>query len=63
MLLKLDPRRFVRVHRSTAVNIKSIVQLEVLSHGEFEATLRHGERLRVSRTYRSLLERRLGEGL
>lgn len=63
MLLKLDPRRFVRVHRSTAVNIESIVQLEVLSHGEFEATLRHGERLRVSRTYRSLLERRLGESL
>lgn len=63
MLLKLDPRRFVRVHRSAIVNIESIVQLEALSHGEFEATTKHGGRLRVSRTFRSLLERRLGESL
>lgn len=63
MLLKLDPRRFVRVHRSAVVNIESIVQLEALSHGEFEATTKHGGRLRVSRTFRSLLERRLGQSL
>jgi two-component system, LytTR family, response regulator len=63
LLLKLDPRRFVRVHRSAVVNIESIVQLEPLSHGEFEATMKDGGRLRVSRTYRSLLERRLGESL
>lgn len=63
MLLKLDPRRFVRVHRSAIVNIESIVQLEALSHGEFEAATKHGGRLRVSRTFRSLLERRLGESL
>jgi two-component system LytT family response regulator len=63
MLLKLDPRRFVRVHRSAVVNIESIVQLEPLSHGEFEATTKDGGRLRVSRTYRPLLERRLGESL
>jgi two-component system LytT family response regulator len=63
LLLKLDPRLFVRVHRSAIVNIESIVQLEPLSHGEFEATMRHGGHLRVSRTYRSLLERRLGESL
>jgi two-component system LytT family response regulator len=42
MLLKLDPRRFVRVHRSAVVNIESIVQLQPLSHGEFEATTKHG---------------------
>jgi two-component system, LytTR family, response regulator len=33
---KLDPRRFVRVHRSALVNIESILQLEPISHGEFE---------------------------
>lgn len=63
LLLKLDPRRFVRVHRSAVVNLESILQLEPLSHGEFEATTKRGGRLRVSRTYRSLLERRLGESL
>ncbi len=60
---KLDPRRFVRVHRSALVNIESIVQLEPISHGEFEAALKDGSRTRVSRTYRSLLEKRLGQAL
>jgi len=58
---RLDPRRFVRVHRSTVVNIESIVQLEAKSHGEFDVLLKHGTRSRVSRTYRPHLEKRLGQ--
>ena len=60
---RLDPRRFVRVHRSALVNIESILQLEPMSHGEFEAVLKNGSRTRVSRTYRALLEKRLGQPL
>ena len=60
---KLDPRRFVRVHRSAVVNIESIVQLEPISHGEFEAVIKNGSRTRVSRTYRTQLEKRLGQPL
>jgi len=60
---KLDPRRFVRVHRSALVNIESILQLEPISHGEFEAVLKNGARTRVSRTYRVQLEKRLGQPL
>ncbi len=60
---KLDPRRFVRVHRSALVNIESIIQLEPMSHGEFEAVIKNGSRARVSRTYRALLEKRLGQPL
>jgi two-component system LytT family response regulator len=60
---KLDPRRFVRVHRSALVNIESILQLEPISHGEFEAVIRNGSRTRVSRTYRAQLEQRLGQPL
>lgn len=60
---KLDPRRFVRVHRSAVVNIESILQLEPISHGEFEAVLKNGCRARVSRTYRAQLEQRLGQPL
>lgn len=59
----LDPKRFIRVHRSAIVNIESIVQLEPLSHGEFDVVLRNGSRTRVSRTYRALLEQRLGQPL
>jgi len=60
---RLDPKRFIRVHRSAIVNIESIVQLEPLSHGEFDVVLKNGARTRVSRTYRAQLEQRLGQPL
>ena len=59
----LDPQRFVRVHRSAIVNIDSIVRLESVSHGEFDAVLKNGARARVSRSYRDQLERVLGQPL
>ena len=59
----LDPGRFVRVHRSAIVNIDSILELEPISHGEFEMVLKDGHRSRVSRTYRAQLEKRLGQSL
>ena len=59
----LDPDRFIRVHRSAIVNIDSIVQLNAVSHGEFDATLRDGSVARISRTYRAQLEQRLGQPL
>lgn len=63
LAVRLDPMRFVRVHRSAIVNIESIVQLEPISHGEFEAILKDGSRSRVSRSYRAQLEKRLGQSL
>jgi len=60
---RLDPARFIRVHRSTIVNIESILQLEPISHGEFDVVLKGGARTRISRTYRSQLEERLGQSL
>jgi two-component system LytT family response regulator len=60
---RLDPRRFVRVHRSTIVNIDSVLHLEPASHGEFDLVLRGGQRVHVSRTFRPLLEARLGQSL
>jgi len=59
----LDPQRFIRVHRSSVVNIDSIFELQPISHGEFELVLKNGHRLRVSRTYREHLEKRLGQSL
>jgi len=63
LVARLDPRRFVRVHRSTVVNIDSIVHLEPATHGEFDLVLRGGHRVHVSRTFRPLLEARLGQPL
>ena len=59
----LDPMRFIRVHRSAIVNIDSIRELQPISHGEFEIVLKDGHRSRVSRTYRTQLEKRLGQSL
>jgi len=60
---RLDPMRFVRVHRSAIVNVDSILELQPISHGEFELVLRDGHRSRLSRTYRTQLEKRLGQSL
>ncbi|HEV3199670.1 MAG TPA: LytTR family DNA-binding domain-containing protein [Bryobacteraceae bacterium] len=60
---RLDPERFIRVHRSAIVNIESIVRLEPISHGEFAVVLKDGSRPRVSRSYRHHLEKRVGQSL
>jgi two-component system, LytTR family, response regulator len=60
---RLDPFRFVRIHRSCVVNIRAIVQLEPISHGELEVILRDGARLVLSRSYRADMEKRLGQSL
>ena len=59
----LDPRRFVRIHRSTVVRLDRIARLEPRSHGEFDAVLHDGTRRRLSRTYRDHVEARLGQRL
>ncbi len=47
---RLDPERFVRVHRSAIVNIERIVAMEPYFHGEFVLTLRDGTKVTSSRT-------------
>jgi two-component system, LytTR family, response regulator len=59
----LDPRQFIRVHRSALVNLERIERMEPLSHGEFELLLKGGGRARLSRTYRAAFEQRLGQSL
>jgi two-component system LytT family response regulator len=56
----LDPRRFVRIHRSTIVNMEKIERLTPHGHGEYIITLRNGARLTTSRTYASKLQSLLG---
>ena len=52
--------RFVRIHRSTIVNLDRIRGLELQSAGEYEVVLQSGVRLRLSRRYRKRLQDRLG---
>lgn len=55
----LDPRRFVRIHRSTIVNLDRITAVEPLFHGEYSVVLRDGTRLVCSRRYRQQLRERV----
>jgi two-component system, LytTR family, response regulator len=47
----LDPKCFLRVHRSHIVNIRRIKQLWSLTHGQYVIELLSGERLQSGRTY------------
>lgn len=60
---RLDPFRFVRIHRSSVVNLRSVAFLERRSHGEFEVVLQDGTRLMLSRSYRAEVESMLGQSL
>jgi two-component system LytT family response regulator len=54
---------FVRIHRSTLVNIYHVRELLPLSKGEFTVVLIDGTQLKLSRNYRFALERLLGRTL
>jgi two-component system LytT family response regulator len=52
---RLDPASFVRVHRSTLVNVEHLAEMHPLFHGDYELILRRGTRLTLSRRYRDRL--------
>jgi len=52
---KLDPNRFIRIHRSTIVRIDRIAELQPLFHGDYLVVLQGGKRLTLSRGYRERL--------
>jgi two-component system LytT family response regulator len=58
--LRLDPARFLRIHRSTLVNIERIKELHPLFHGDHAVILDDGTELTLSRRYRPALEAALG---
>ncbi len=57
---QLDSSRFVRIHRSTIVNVDRIRELHPLFHGEYAVRLQAGTELTLSRAYRYRLEAILG---
>lgn len=60
---RLDPERFVRVHRSAAVNTDRIQELHPLSHGDYTVLLKDGTEIKLSRKYRPQLETWLRQSL
>ncbi|MGE6757438.1 LytR/AlgR family response regulator transcription factor [Corallococcus interemptor] len=59
---RLDPERFVRIHRSTLVNLQRVQELRPLLHGEYQVILRDRTTLKLSRGYRERLGPLLAQG-
>jgi two-component system LytT family response regulator len=54
---ELDPERFVRIHRSTILNVEWVHEIRPWFGGDYRVILRDGEELKLSRTHRELIER------
>ena len=57
---KLDPQKFVRIHRSTIVNVNAIRELRPWFAGDYIVVMLDGTELTLSRTYRSRAAALLG---
>jgi two-component system LytT family response regulator len=60
---KLDPARFVRVHRSSIVNVARIAELQPWFRGDAVLIMKDGARITLSRTYRPKLAALFGQAL
>jgi len=58
---KLDPEKFVRVHRSVIVNVEKIKEIYPRSNGDQDLVLHNGRQLMLSRNYRDKFFAALGE--
>lgn len=57
---QLDPKKFLRIHRSSIVRIDRIQELQPWFHGEYRIILQNGTQLTLSRNYRDKLQEALG---
>jgi len=58
---ELSPKSFLRISRSTIVNVERIKELQPLFHGEYVVILRNGTKLTLSRNYRDALNQLMGK--
>lgn len=54
---KLDPQRFLRIHRSIIVNSDRIREVQSCNGSEYVVILKNGKELSLGRTYRDRIER------
>jgi two-component system LytT family response regulator len=60
---RLDPARFVRIHRSIIVRLGAVRELQPWFHGDYVVILHSGARLRLSRSFRGAVASLLGRDL
>ena len=58
---RLPPEKFMRISRSTIVNLERIKELQPMFHGEYVVVLKNGTKLTLSRGYRDKLDQLTGK--
>jgi len=53
---KLDPSTFLRVHRSSIVNLQYVKEVRPEMDGDYDVVLRNGQKIPMSRSYRSRIK-------
>ena len=61
--MRLDARVFLRIHRSTIVNLQHMKEIRNLPAGDAVVVLNDGSTLGISRTYRDLVYSHFGQDL
>lgn len=59
--LELDPQLFVRIHRSSIVNLTRVVELHPMFNGEYLLSLQTGKKLTLSRNYKNRFFEKFGK--
>jgi two-component system LytT family response regulator len=60
---KLDPQHFLRIHRSSIINLAFVKEMKPYSNGEYFIYLTNGEKVKLSRTYKDKIEILLRESI
>jgi len=60
---RLHPAKFVRIHRSTIVNIDRVEEMQAWFHGEYRVILPGGVQLTLTKSYKDRLQEQLGISL
>lgn len=55
ILEQLDPKAFLRIHRSTIINMQYLAEIQHVGSGDVEVRMKDGKRFRVSKSYREEL--------
>jgi two-component system LytT family response regulator len=62
LMERLDPRDFLRIHRSHAVNVRVVRELRPQIHGEYVVVLDDGTELTSGRSFRGRIQQAFGLG-
>lgn len=60
LVARLDPARFLRVHRSHAINVDRVRELKPLVHGEYRIVMSDGSAITSARSCRARIQAALG---